>query len=423
MDIRHKVGILYFLFILYFIINIGYKKFVKKEISTLSTKVDTGNEKTNILLQKSVDTSFSIIDFIKKSFVSLLGIITFYFLLQYLQTNDTFNYDTSISSLKNILLGLLSIGIIILQLNIEYPYESDIIKFLLYIPSFIMISYIISLNTKKDKHNSRIIFGYILIFFYICMYVFTNIIDLESNNFIVQIFSVIYIVISISIVRERFTEKESYSSLKYILGSIIVFLFMVTQFIIKRIYLCDDNNKETTRYDLPRTMYILFIIMFGLSMLVQSTIFCALRAKPETLQNNKLLYWIIKYRVIALYALFILIGVFSSGLAAIQCKGGLSENPPWTNNYLRFLRYSSWFHVLLGNFKSSSIFLLLLYGTLPSCIKKECKKDKDGKEIQEKQCDTEENKYVYKKTNVLLIVNMIVGIVYFIKYIIHKVQK
>lgn len=422
MDITHKVGILYGLFILYFIINIGYKKFVKKEISTLSTKVDTSNEKTNILLQKSVDTSFSIIDFIKKSFVSLLGIITFYFLLQYLQTNDKFNYK-NISLTRTILYGLLSLGIIILQLNIEYPYDSDTIKFLLYIPSFIMISYIISLYTKKDKNTSRIIFGYILIFFYICMYVFTNIIDLESNNFIVQIFYVIYIVISISIVRERFTEKESYSSLKYILGSIIVFLFMVTQFIIKRIYLCDDNNKKTTRYDLPRIMYILFTIMFGLSMLVQSTIFCALRARPETVANHPILYKIIKYRVTALYVLFILIGVFSSGLAAIQCKGGLSENPPWTNNYLRFLRYSSWFHVLLGNFKSSSIFLLLLYGTLPSCIKKECKKDKDGKEIQEKQCDTEENKYVYKKTNVLLIVNMIVGIVYFIKYIIHKVQK
>jgi len=420
MDITYKVGLVYLVYIVYFITNIGYDKFFKKEIPTVSTKVDISNKTTNIFLQNSIDTSFKIIDFVKESFLCIIVLIALYYLLQYLQTNDKFK---DISLTRTILYGLLSLGIIIFQMNITYPYDSETIKFLLYIPAFILISYILSKYTKKDKHNSRIIFGYILLFFYISIYVLTNVINLEKNNFIIQVFLVIYCMITFSIIMERFTIKESYSSLKYIIGSIIVFFFMVTQFIMKRVFSCENSKKNNKKDNTPRYMYTLFFTMFGLSMLVQSTIFCALRAKPETLQHNRILYWIIEYREKALYILFILIGIFSSGLAAIQCKGGLLKNPKWVNTYLQFLRYSTWFHLLLGHFKSSSIFLLLLYSTLPSCVKKECGKDKDGNEEKTKDCDTKENKYVYKKTNILLLIHVVIGFVYLMKYIIYKVKK
>jgi len=196
-----------------------------------------------------------------------------------------------------------------------------------------------------------------------------------------------------------------------------------------RIISCENDNNTTGKsYYLPKTMYILFLIMFGLSMLGESDIFCALRAKKETLKNNRFMYYLIKYRVIIIYAVFIIIGMFSSGLTSLKCKGGLLKNPDWANNYLRFMKLSAWFHLLMGHFKSSSIFLFLLYATLPSCVKKKCADvTEDVGDVgdvgdKDEKCDNTEYDYVYGKMNLLFIIHACIWLFLIIKMIIKKVS-
>ena len=410
---------LYIILILLYVGYLGYivpytlyTKYYKKNINTIT-------KKDNLEDLKKKETFFSTSSYLFTIGSSVGNIIIFYFLLLLLQNNSVYNYN-NLTSRKRILYILVSVFVIISQLYVSYPKYSETIKFLLYIPSFILLSYVFSYFSHKNKNITRILIGYILIFFYISLYLFCSVLRLDSDNFIIRSYIIFYILIGISTIRSRFVDKESYSNLKYIIGSIIVFFFVITQFITNRIIACKEDTKANKRLYLPKTMYILFVIMFIFSMVGESSIFCSLKAKKETLQHNSILYYIIKYRILITYFIFTGIGVFSSGLAAMQCKGGLLENPIWVNNYLRFMKICVWFHFLLGHFKSSSIFLLLLFATLPSCVKKKCTKE-NAENSEKASCDNKEYDYVYNKMNVLFIIHVPIWIYYIGKFIKKKV--